>query len=164
MKNSRSAFLVVLFLLAGCTAPTQPPEPTALPTPIPTLSSAITLVAPTSESASDPTVFGTINGNDLQGLQGAALESVANAIFKKTMDGFVANGSVSEYQVTSLKILPGEEGFLTEIKYNVKSSDAAWLADGGTQSADGLITGNCSRFDFIITETEFQLKNRRPCG
>ena len=96
MKNSRSAFLVVLFLLAGCGAPTQPSATPALPTPIPTLASAITLVAPTSEYVSDPTVYGTISANELQGLQGAALESVANAIFKKTMDGFVANGSVSE--------------------------------------------------------------------
>jgi len=97
-------------------------------------------------------------------MQASALESVANAIFKKTMDGFVANGSVNEYQVLSLKILPGEEGLLAEIKYNVKSSDASWLADGGTQAADGWINGNCSRFDFFITDTEFQLKNRRLCS
>jgi len=164
MKNNRSVFLVVLFLLAGCGAPTQAPAPTAPPTPTPTLPSAITLATLTSESGSDPTVFGMINANDLQDMQGAALESVANAIFKKTMDGLVANGSIHEYQVTSLTILPSDEGFLAEIKYNVRSSDPAWLADGGTQAADGLITGNCSHFDFVITDTEFQLKNRRLCS
>ena len=163
MKKSPSVLLVILFLLSGCGTPTQAPAPTAIPTPA-TLSSSITLVSPTDSAGSDPTVFGTIGANDLQDMQASALESVANAIFKKTMDGFVANGSVNEYQVLSLKILPGEEGLLAEIKYNVKSSNASWLADGGTQAADGWINGNCSLFDFFITDTEFQLKNRRLCS
>ena len=163
MKKSPSALLVILFLLSGCGTPTQAPAPTAIPAPA-TLSSSITLVSPTDSAGSDPTVFGTIGANDLQDMQASALESVANAIFKKTMDGFVASGSVNEYQVMSLAILPGDDGLLAEIKYNVKSSDATWLADGGAQAANGWINGNCSRFDLFITDTEFQLKNRRPCG
>jgi hypothetical protein len=169
MKRNLYRLLIVLFLLSSCgTPPAQEILPTALPTPVATLSSSITLVAPTdsanANTASDPTVFGTIGTTELQGMQASALESVANAIFKKTMDGFVANGSVNEYQVLSLKIIPGEESLLAEIKYNVKSSDASWLADGGAQAADGWINGNCSRFDFFITDTEFQLKNRRLCS
>jgi hypothetical protein len=165
MKRSLSPLLIVLFLLSGCGTPPAPPlVSTDLPTPAATLSSSITLVAPTASANTDPTVFGTIGTTELQGMQASALESVANAIFKKTMDGFVANGSVNEYQVLSLKILPGEENLLAEIKYNVKSSDISWLADGGAQAADGWINGNCSRFDFFITDTEFQLKNRRLCS
>jgi len=164
MKNSPIAFLVILFMLAGCGAPV-PLAPTSMPTPEATpSSSAIRLVVPTNETTSDPTVFGALGADDLQDMQGAALESVANAIFKKTMDGFVANGSIIAYQVKSLTILPSDENLLAEIKYNVQTSDSAWLADGGTQTADGLIAGNCSRFDFIITDTEFQLKNRRLCS
>ena len=97
-------------------------------------------------------------------MQASALESVANAIFKKTMDGFVANGSISAYQVQSLTVLPGDSSLLTEIKYNVKSSDPVWLIDGGTPAADGWINGDCSRFDLFITDTEFQLNNKRPCS
>ena len=168
MKKSLSIFLLIVFLLVGCDTPAQPPTPTALPTEILTLSSSITLSAPTApvntEIATDPTVFGTLSANDVQGMQASAIESVANAIFKKTMDGFVANGSINEYQVLSLTVLPGDTSLLTEIKYNVKSSDPAWLADGGTQAADSWINGNCSRFDLFITDTEFQLKNRRLCS
>jgi len=168
MNKSLSIFLLIGFLLAGCGAPAQPSTPTSLPTEIPTLSSSITLAAPTApastETASDPTVFGIISAKDVQGMQASAIESVANAIFKKTMDGFVANGSVNAYQVLSLTVLPGDTSLLTEIKYNVKSSDPAWLADGGIQAADGWINGSCSRFDLFITDTEFQLKNRRLCS
>jgi len=30
--------------------------------------------------------------------------------------------------------------------------------------ADSWINGNCSRFDFFTTDTEYQLKNKRLCG
>ena len=165
MKRLPFILLVFLVLLTGCGNQAPPIASTAAPAAAPTLSSAITLVSPTfsatPDSALDPTIFGAIAATDIQAKE---LESVANVIFKKTLDGFVANRSVNEYQVTGITILPGDEGLLAEIVYNVKSSDTAWLADGGTQSPAGLIVGNCSRFDFAITETEFQLKNRRPCG
>ena len=61
-------------------------------------------------------------------------------------------------------VLRGDTNLLAEIQYNVQSSDAAWLTDGGAPAADGWINGNCSRFDLIITDTEYQLKNRRACG
>lgn len=164
MKKLSFSMLVFLTLLTGCGSQT----PTAAPAAslaAPTLSSAITLVSPISSStpaaALDPTVFGVIAATDIQAKE---LESVANAIFTKTLDGLVAGGSVQAYQVTGVTILPSDEGLLAEIKYNIKSSDSAWLADGGTQSADGMITGNCSRFDFVITDTEFQLTNRRLCS
>ena len=80
------------------------------------------------------------------------------------MDAFVASGSVQEYQVTSVTIFPGGGGLLAEIIYNVQTNDSTWLSDGGTQSADNWINGNCSRFDFFTTDTEYQLKNKRLCG
>jgi hypothetical protein len=174
MKKSRSALLVVMFFLVSCGKQTQPaiasistsapatatlsPTETRIPdsaTPVPSTETPIPV------ATQDPTIFGAIGTNEIQAL---ALESVANAIFKKSMDGFVAGGTVQEYQVTSVTIFPGSGGLFAEIIYNVKTSDPAWLADGGTQAADGWINGNCSRFDFFTTETEYQLKNRRLCS
>ena len=168
MKNIKAFIIILLLILAGCAKPAQtvPPTLTAAPptaTIIPlTETPTAILETPTQPGpTTDPTVFGAIGQNEIQAF---ALESVANAIFTKTMDGFVANGSVQEYQVTRVSVFPGSGGLLSEIIYNVKSSDPAWLSDGGTQGTDGWINGNCSRFDFFTTETEFQLKNKRLCG
>ena len=167
MKSIRT-FLLVLILLAGCTKQAQPVPPTLTAAP-----PSATIIPPTETPTevpatptqpgptADSTIFGAIGQNEIQAF---ALESVANAIFTKTMDGFVANCSVQEYQVTRVSVFPGSGGLLSEIIYNVKSSDPAWLSDGGTQGTDGWINGNCSRFDFFTTETEFQLKNKRLCG
>jgi hypothetical protein len=97
-------------------------------------------------------------------VQAGAIESVAIAIFNKTLDGFVANGSVQEYQIVSVTVFPGGDGLLAEVIYSVKTTDPIWLADGGIQLADGWISNGCSRFDFFTTETEYQLKNRRLCS
>ncbi len=166
MKNIR--YLLIALLLAGCAKQAQTISPTstaiaptmtmALPTETPTeIPFTPTSPAPTA----DPTIFGAIGTNEIQTF---ALESVANAIFKKTMDGFIASGSVQEYQITSVAIFPGGNGLISEIIYNVRTDDSTWLSDGGTQFADGWINGNCSRFDFFTTETEYQLKNKRLCG
>lgn len=168
MKNLKAFLIVLIFILAGCAKSAQsvPPTLTAAPstaTIIPSTETPTDVPATPTQPGptADPTVFGAIGQNEIQAF---ALESVANAIFTKTMDGFVANGSVQEYQVTRVSVFPGSGGLLSEIIYNVKSSDPAWLSDGGTQGTDGWINGNCSRFDFFTTETEFQLKNKRLCG
>ena len=96
-------------------------------------------------------------------IQAQDIEAVPNDIFKKTMDGLVAAGSISDYQITTINVTPGDENFIAEITYNVKTSDPTWLADGGMQSGDGWINGNCARFDLVITDTEFQLTNRHIC-
>ena len=168
MKKTFLLFLTGALFLSACggqavpptpipatetTAPTAIP-PTDTPTPPPT---ETPIPAPTQ----DPAVFGAIGTGEIQAF---ALESVVNAIFKKTFDGFVAEGRVQEYQVTSVTVFPGSGGLLAEVIYNVRATDPAWLADGGTQSADGWVNGSCSRFDFVTTEIEYQLKNKRLCG
>lgn len=164
MKKISSALLAITFLLSACSKQAEaiPPNNTAAPStetslPTETLSPPTFTPAPTT----DPTLFGAIGTGEIQAF---ALEPVANAIFKKTMDGFVTSGSVQEFQVTSVTIFPGSNGLLAEIIYNVKTTDPAWLTDGGAQAADGWLNGSCSRFDFFTTETEYQLKNRRLCS
>jgi len=159
---------VGIFLLASCgkQAPAAAPIATSIPatatlaptdtaTPLPPTETSIPV--PTQ----DPTIFGAIGAGEIQP---GAIESVASAIFNKTMDGFVAGGSVQEYQIVSVTVFPGSGGLLAEIIYSVKTSDTAWLVDGGAQLADGWIANNCSRFDLFTTETEYQLKNKRLCS
>ena len=175
MTKFRSAILIVVLLLSSCAKaqPLQPLVVTSLPTE-PASTETATSVPPTQTvpplpptdtltpaSTQDVTVFGAIGTGEIQA---GALESVVNAIFKKTMDGLTADGSIQEYQITSLSVFPGGNGLITEIIFNVKTNDATWLEYSGTQSTDGWITGDCSRFDFVTTDTEYQLKNRRLCG
>ena len=81
------------------------------------------------------------------------------------MDGFIASGNIIEYQIISSEVFPSSDGtLLAEIYYNVRTTDASWLVAGGTQAEDNWITNNCNRFDFVNTEIEFQLKNRRTCN
>ena len=171
MRKLQSVFLMAVFLLSGCgraqafppavltslpaealpTKTSRPPTATVLPptaTPVP---------APTQ----DPTTFGSIGTGEIQAF---ALESVASAIFNKTMDGFVVAGRIQEYQVTSVKIFPGSNGLLSEIIFSVKTTDPAWIADGGTPGDDNWLNGMCYRFDFFTTDKEYQLKNRRLCS
>ncbi len=173
MRKICSTALIAIFLLSACDKQAQavPPTATAIPATA-TLLPTATNVPPTETPlpptdtpipapTQDPAVFGAIGTGEVQA---GALESVANAIFSKTMDMFAASGSVQEYQVVSLSIFPGSDGLIAEIIYSVKTSDPAWLADGGLQMADSWINNNCSRFDFFTTNTEYQLKNRRLCS
>lgn len=171
MKRSLILSLILFFLLTSCAKPSQAVPPTAVPAaqtsapsaanPPPTETSLLPTETPIPVATQDPSIFGAIGTGEIQAY---ALEPVANAIFSKVMDGFVADGFVQAYQVNSVTIFPGGNGLLAEIIYNIRTTDPAWLTDGGSQSADGWITGNCSRFDFFTTETEFQLKNRRMCN
>jgi hypothetical protein len=169
MKKIRSTLWVVIFLLAGCGKQAQiTVAPVATTTLAPTetrVSDTATPLPPTdtpvSISTQDPTVFGAIGTNEIQAF---VLESVVSAIFNKTLDGFVVDGSVLEYQVISVTVFPGGDGLLAEVIYSVKTTDPIWLADGGIQLADGWISNGCSRFDFFTTDTEYQLKNKRLCG
>jgi hypothetical protein len=170
MKKIRAAVLIVTFLLASCGKQAQAVAPTAtsIPTTV-TLAPTETNIPDTatpSETAipvptQDPTIFGAIGTGEIQA---GAIESVASAIFNKTLDKFVADGSVQEYQIVSVTVFPGNGGLIAEIIYSIKSTDPAWLSDGGALLADGWIANNCSRFDFFTTETEYQLKNKRLCS
>jgi len=170
MKKIRITLLLFIFLLAACGKQAQAVPPTATTiSATETLIPTATTLPPTETPAptdtptptQDPIVFGAIGIGELQA---GAIESVASAIFNKTMDTFVADGSVQEYQIISISVFPGGDGLLAEIIYSVRSSDPIWLADGGIQLADGWIANGCSRFDFFTTETEYQLKNKRLCS
>jgi hypothetical protein len=170
MKNIRRCACCLAFLLVSCSQQAVTPTPTPF---APTQTTAPTNVPPTETSTpipftptasaptADPTIFGALGINEIQAF---ALESVANAIFTKTMDGFVTEGRVQEYQVTSVTIFPGSNGLLSEIIFNVKTTDPGWVAEGGTPTDDNWINNMCYRFDFFTTDTEYQLKNRRLCG
>ena len=180
MAKFQSVCLIVILFLAGCAKaqPLQPLVVTALPaepssteTSIPLTQTAtntpptLTSIPPTDTSTpaltQDVAVFGSISTDQVQA---GALELVVNAIFKKTLDGLVTAGSIQDYQIMSVSVFPGSNGLITEIIFNVKTEDAAWLDYSGTQATDGWINGDCSRFDFVTTDTEYQLKNRRLCG
>ncbi len=163
MKKIPAILLTTILLLYGCAkqaVPTESPVPVA-PTALPTETNTPPIETSIPTPTQDPAIFGAIGQNEIQAF---ALESVANAIFKRTLDSFVVSGAVQEYQVTSITVFPGNNGLLSEIIFNVRTTDPAWLNDGGTQSADGWINDKCNRFDFVTTETEFQLKNRRMCN
>jgi hypothetical protein len=173
MKIIRFGLFVVVFLLSACGKQAQAVAPTITPilttaTLVPTetrIPDTVTPLPPTETPipvpTHDPAVFGAIGTNEIQAF---VLESVVSAIFNKTLDGFVANGSVQEYQIISVTVFPGGDGLLAEVIYSVKSADPIWLADGGIQLADGWISNGCSRFDFFTTDTEYQLKNKRLCS
>jgi hypothetical protein len=163
--------LFIILILSACAEQAQPipptvtiPPPTETSIPTETPSARPTEVpteTPSPEPTQDSLLFGAIPQTDIQAF---SLEPVAEAIFIKTMDNFIASGLVDEYQVTHITVFPGNGGLLAEIYFNVRSDHAMWLEDGGTQAADNWINDKCNRFDFVTTDTEFQLKNRRTCN
>jgi hypothetical protein len=156
--------LTVILLLMGCAKPQAATLPASVPetaTTLPTATSVPPTMTPIPMPVQDPANFGSIGVGEIQAF---ALESVANAIFKKTFDGLVADGNIQEYQVTSITVFPGNGGLLSEIIFNIRTADPAWLDGGGTEGPDGWIVTNCYRFDLVTTETEHQLKNKRLCG
>ena len=168
MTRKAITFLFILFFLIGCGSQTP-----AVPSNIPPASETVTdlpatetsTIIPFTPTAADPTTDPTIFGAILQTeIQAFALESVANAVFSKTMNGFIAEDRIQEYKVNGVTIFPGNGGLLSEISFDVRTTDLSWLASDGTQAADNWITGKCYRFDFVTTETEFQLKNPRLCN
>ena len=162
VQNARYALLAFSLLLSACARQAQAvPSTATLPPP------AATSAPPTKAPAATPlpqdaALFGAIPQTEIQAY---SLEPVASASFNKAMDAFITDGSLLKYQVTRVTIFPAGDGSLyAEITFNVRTADPSWLADGGTQSADDWIQNKCSRFDFVTTETEFQLKNQRTCN
>lgn len=126
--------------------PTETPLPAATPSPIPTPSD----------------VFGAIPLNSVEAF---SIEPVAQAIFEEALQGYVASGAIQEYRVDRIAVFPSGNGTLiAEIMYSLRTDSDPWPDDFGTLGADNWITGKCSRFDLIATETEHQLKNKRLCG
>jgi hypothetical protein len=126
--------------------PTETPLPTETPTAIPTPSD----------------VFGAIPLNSVQAF---TIEPVAKAIFDQVLQGYVAAGTIQEFRVDSVAVFPsGDGGLIAEIMYSLRTEYDPFPDDFGTPSADNWVTGKCSRFDLVATETEHQLKNKRLCS
>jgi len=165
---TRQALLAFILLLSACASePEATPNPTSVPPTatiqLPTETSTPVPFTPTSPvSTQDSALFGAITQGEIQAY---SLEPVATAIFNKVMDGFKSSGQILDFQVTGVTIFPSSDGTLyTEIIFNVQTTDSVWLEDGGIQASDNWINEKCSRFDFVTTEAEFQLKNQRMCN
>ena len=166
MTKIKYLFLIGLFILYGCGSQAEPPSPTSAPATatiiLPTETQTAVPITETPALTQDPLLFGAILQTEIQAF---SLEPFANAIFTKTMDGYIASDNILEYQVTRVTVFPAGDGtFFAELTYNVRTTDTSWLVDGGTQATDNWIQDKCNRFDFVTTETEFQLKNRRLCN
>jgi len=157
IQRTRLFLIVFILLLNACAKQTQafPPTATIAPTELPTED-------PTEPpSTTDPSLFGSLFKSDIDPLA----SKIHEVIFTEVMDGFIASGNIIEYQLLNSEVFPSSEGTLiAEITYNVRTADPSWLVDGGTQGDDNWIINKCNRFDFVNTETEFQLKNRRTCN
>jgi hypothetical protein len=167
-RRTKLFLFVFILLLSACAKQAQPVPPTIAPPP-PTETSAPPTEVPTAvpteiptevPSNTDPSLFGALAKSEINPLA----SKIHEAIFTKVMDGFITSGNIIEYQVTASEVFPSESGLITEIYYNVRTTDSSWLVDGGTQADDNWINNKCNRFDFVNTETEFQLKNRRTCN
>lgn len=166
-------FLIVfILLLSSCAKQAQAIPPTIAPPP-PTETSAPPTEAPIeipteiptevpteTPSNTDPSLFGALAKAEINPLA----SKIHEAVFIKAMDGFIANGNIIEYQIITSEVFPSESGLIAEIYYNVRTTNSSWLVDGGTQADDNWINNKCNRFDFVNTEAEFQLKNRRTCN
>jgi ABC-type transport system substrate-binding protein len=179
LHRTKTILFVFIFFLSACANQAQvvPPalpstETSAPPTvtlPSPTETSAPPTQTPTNvptetatdvSSNTDPALFGALAKSEINPLA----SKIHEAIFIKIMDGFIANGNVIEYQIIASEVFPSETGLIAEITYNVRTTDPSWLVDGGTPADDNWIQNKCNRFDFVNTEAEFQLKNRRTCN
>jgi len=153
--------LVSIFLLSACGSPPETAAPTSTSAPLTDAPSPIPSTEAPPVPARDPALFGAIGLNEIQAF---ALEPVASEIFTRAMNGFLADDRILDYQIVGVTIFPGGGGLLAEITYNVKTADPAWFAQGDTPAADDWINDKCNRFDFVTTEAEYQLKNRRLCN
>lgn len=158
------SLLITVFLITSCTS--QSAGPTAVPTTLPSETPAATAtIAATATPSPIPTpsdVFGAIPLNSVQAF---SIEPVAKAIFDQTLQGYITAGTIQEYRVDSIAVFPsGEGGLIAEIMYSLRADYDLWPDDFGTAGVDNWITGKCSRFDLVATETEHQLKNKRLCS
>ncbi|HSG43963.1 MAG TPA: hypothetical protein VLA72_12480 [Anaerolineales bacterium] len=168
MNNRRITFISILFILilSACAKQAQPALPTAAliqpteaPTKIPT--EVPTEVPTEAPFDTDPSLFGALSKSEIDPFA----SNIQDAIFSKSMDGFIASRNIIEYRIIASEVFPSSEGgLIAEFYYNVRTTDLSWLVDGGTQSDGNWIKDKCNRFDFVNTETEFQLKNRRTCN
>jgi hypothetical protein len=166
----KTILVAALFLLTACKSQTATPTltPTLSPNETPaataTLAPTETLL-PTETASPVPTpsdIFGAIPLNSVQAF---SIEPVAKAIFDRTVQGYIDSGAIQELRVDSVAVFPaGDGGLIAEIVYSLRTTNDPWPDDFGRTGSDGWITGKCSRFDLVATETEHQLRNKRLCS
>jgi hypothetical protein len=154
--------ITTILLLTSCKSQAAAAVATVLPT---NTAAPTATIVPTETPSLLPTptdIFGAIPLNSVQAF---SIEPVAQAIFEQTLDGYVTAGSIQEYRVDTIAVFPSSSaGLIAEIMYSLRADNDLWPDDFGTLGADGWITGKCSRFDLVATETEHQLKNKRLCS
>lgn len=158
------SLLITVFLITSCTSQSASPTliPTTLPSETPAATATIAATATPSPIPTPSDVFGAIPLNSVQAF---SIEPVAKAIFDQTLQGYITAGTIQEYRVDSIAVFPsGEGGLIAEIMYSLRADYDLWPDDFGTAGVDNWITGKCSRFDLVATETEHQLKNKRLCS
>ena len=166
MKIKMLVTATLLFVAASCTSQAAAPtaKATVLPTktilPASTTRPASTETAP--PAATSRNIFGSIPLNSVQAF---SIEPVAEAAFEEALQKLTRAGSIADFRVDSIAVFPSGEGTLiAEIFYSLRTDVDVWPEDGGSSGTDGWITGKCSRFDLIATETEHQLTKKRLCS
>ena len=168
----KTLLIAVIFIITSCKSPSASPTipPTALPTettrpaatttPVPTAT-----LLPTETASPVPTLSNVFGAIPLNSVQAFSIEPIAKAIFDQALQGYVAAGTIQEFRVDSIAVFPsGDGGLIAEIMYSLHTNNDPWPDDFGTAGSDSWITGKCSRFDLVATETEHQLKNKRLCS
>jgi hypothetical protein len=169
MKTS-IPLLLLIFLLSACqTAPaaTPAPEPTtsraSLPTateaPQPTETAAVAIAA-----TNPPDVFGVLDTSAVP--MSFMFEPIVSEVFDQGMSAYVDSGSVSAFEIERVIVYYNQDGSTTaEVYYRVQTTElAVWYEDGGTLAEANWINDKCSYFDFLVTESQYILKNRRSCS
>lgn len=167
MKISLS-LLIILLLTACQSAPaaTPTPEPTATQAPLPTATQALPTetAAVVTVATNPPDVFGVLDTSAVQ--MSFMFEPIVSEVFDQGMSAYVDSGSIRAFQIDRVVVYYNQDGSTTtEVYYRVQTTDlAVWYEDGGTLADDNWINDKCSYFDFIITENQYILKNRRSCS
>lgn len=171
MKPSILLFTII-FIITSCRS--QPATPTVAPTVLPSetpvpAATATSVPAetslPTETARPVPTVNDVFGAIPLNSVQAFSIEPVAKAIFDQTLQGYVTAGNMQEFRVDSVAVFrSGDGGLIAEIMYSLRADNDPWPEDFGTDGSDGWITGKCSRFDLVATETQHQLRNKRLCS
>jgi hypothetical protein len=164
--------ITAFFLTASCTSQAATPtvSATALPsqTPLPTATAPslpTETLLPARTASPVPTVSDVFGAIPLNSVQAFSIEPIAKAIFDQTLQGSMTAGAIHEFRVDSVAVFPsGDGGLIADIMYSLRADNDPWPQDFGTAGSDGWITGKCSRFDLVATETEHQLKNKRLCS
>lgn len=162
--------IATIFFLTSCTSQSAAPTVTNIPpstaTSRPTTTPRSTETPLSTETPSPvPTVSDIFGAIPLNSVQAFSIEPIAKAVFEKTLQSYVTSGMVQEFRVDRIAVFPSGSGTLiAEIYYSLYTESDPWPDDFGSAGSDGWITGKCSRFDLVATETEHQLKNKRLCS